>query len=141
MVIGILAVLKAGGAYLPIDPEYPTERIEYMLKDSNATICLTQSHLLGRVPSVEKAMNLNDQDVFTGDPANLKSLSSPDDLVYIIYTSGSTGNPKGVMIRHRGLVNYATWAQKVYMQGEQCDFPLYSSLSFDLTVTSIDFRK
>ena len=69
--------------------------------------------------------------------SNLDRISHSENLAYVIYTSGSTGNPKGAMITHQGLCNYIWWAKKVYLQGESLDFPLYSSISFDLTVTSI----
>ncbi len=137
MIIAILGILKARGAYLPIDPEYPEERIRYMIENSNTGLCLTQTNLLDRVNFVGEIIDLQDQTLYAGDDFDLEVINKPEDLVYIIYTSGSTGNPKGVMIEHRGLVNYVTWASKVYVQGEDCDFPLYSSLSFDLTVTSI----
>ncbi len=137
MIIAILGILKAGGAYLPIDPEYPEERIRYMIENSNTGLCLTQTNLLDRVNFVGEIIDLQDQTLYAGDDFDLEVINKPEDLVYIIYTSGSTGNPKGVMIEHRGLVNYVTWASKVYVQGQDCDFPLYSSLSFDLTVTSI----
>lgn len=136
-VIGILGIIKAGGAYLPIDPEYPDERIEYMLQNSKATLCLTQKSLVDEINLPIDLMVLDDPDLYSGDGSNLDSQNHPEDLVYIIYTSGSTGNPKGVMIKHQGLVNYATWASKMYVRGEKVDFPLYSSLSFDLTVTSL----
>ncbi len=137
MIIGILAILKAGGAYLPIDPEYPKERIEYMIEDSKLNILLTQKCLRDKVNSTGEVIEIEDDSIYTGDKFNLENIVNSDNLAYIIYTSGSTGKPKGVMIEHRGLVNYITWAKKMYLQGEKCDFPLYSSLSFDLTVTSI----
>ncbi|MCK4257388.1 MAG: amino acid adenylation domain-containing protein [Halanaerobiales bacterium] len=144
MIIGILSVLKAGGAYVPIDPEYPMSRIQFMLEDCNAKFLLNKSELLmTKSPLCEEVyflgniITLDDQKHYTGDDSNLENINQSDDLAYVIYTSGSTGKPKGVMIQHRGLTNYICWGQKVYIQGEKCDFPLYSSLSFDLTVTSI----
>ncbi|MCK4258406.1 MAG: amino acid adenylation domain-containing protein [Halanaerobiales bacterium] len=137
MIIGILGILKAGGGYLPIDSEYPESRIEFMLNDSHAEIVLLQNHLLGKVNFKGEKINISDKELLRGDSSNLEVINQSRDLAYMIYTSGSTGNPKGVMIEHRGVVNYITWAKKVYLQGESLDFPLYSSLSFDLTVTSI----
>ncbi|MCY9393355.1 amino acid adenylation domain-containing protein, partial [Bacillus haynesii] len=135
MVIGIMGILKAGGAYLPIDPDYPEERIKYMLEDSGAAIILVDHRQdLGTLH--QEAVELTGD--FSSYPAdNPEPASDGDSLAYIIYTSGSTGKPKGVMIRQSGLVNYITWAEHVYVQGEQLDFALYSSIAFDLTVTSI----
>lgn len=137
MVVGLLGILKAGGAYLPIDPEYPVERIRYILTNSQVNLLLTQSHYLESISFEGELIDLEDQQYYVGEQENLECLNTPNDLAYVIYTSGSTGQPKGVLIHHQGLVNYVTWASKVYLHGEKWNFPLYSSLSFDLTVTSI----
>lgn len=137
MVIGILGILKSGGAYLPIDPEYPSERIDYILKDSEAAVLLTDDFNDKIGDFSGKLVSINDKSIFTGDMNNLGIRSRPHHLVYVIYTSGSTGKPKGVMIEHGGLVNYIWWAKKSYVKSEDDTFALYSSLSFDLTVTSI----
>ncbi|WP_396278709.1 bacitracin non-ribosomal peptide synthetase BacC [Bacillus paralicheniformis] len=135
MVVGIMGILKAGGAYLPIDPDYPEERIKYMLEDSGAAIILVD-HKQDLGTLHQEAVELTGD--FSSYPAdNLELAGNTDSLAYIIYTSGSTGKPKGVMIRQRGLVNYITWAAREYVQGEQLDFALYSSIAFDLTVTSM----
>lgn len=136
-VIGILGILKAGGAYLPIDPEYPKERIEYMLSDSACNILLTNCKTENVCDFEGLIISLDDSELYRGDDPNPAPISKPEDLAYIIYTSGSTGKPKGVMIEHRGLVNYIWWAKKVYLRDENDTFALYSSFSFDLTVTSI----
>lgn len=136
-VIGILGILKAGGAYLPIDPEYPKDRIGYMLTDSACNILLTNCKTENVCEFEGLIIRLDDDGLYQGDDTNPAPISKPEDLVYVIYTSGSTGKPKGVMIEHRGLVNYIWWAKKVYLRDENDAFALYSSLSFDLTVTSI----
>ncbi|WP_313559736.1 non-ribosomal peptide synthetase, partial [Ruminiclostridium cellobioparum] len=138
-VIGVLGVLKAGGAYLPIDVAYPADRIKYMLEDSNARILLVDGGQLveSGCEKVTTVIDLRDESLYSGDGSNLRSHTDPYSLAYIIYTSGSTGQPKGVMVTHLGLMNYVYWANKVYVGGESMDFPLYSSISFDLTVTSI----
>jgi amino acid adenylation domain-containing protein/non-ribosomal peptide synthase protein (TIGR01720 family) len=135
-VIGILGILKAGGAYLPIDPGYPCDRISYMLEDSGSSILLVNMELPEGVSFSGETINLHNQSLYSGENSNLKEGNKPDDLVYVIYTSGSTGKPKGTMIEHQGLVNYIWWAKKMYVKNEEV-FPLYSSLAFDLTVTSI----
>lgn len=137
MVIGILGILKAGGAYLPIDCGYPSERISYMLKDSGSRILLTNLGLTNSAGFNGEIINLNNQSIYSGEVSNLEFANKPNDLVYVIYTSGSTGKPKGTMIEHQGLVNYIWWAKKMYVKNEDEVFPLYSSLAFDLTVTSI----
>ncbi|MFS0553781.1 non-ribosomal peptide synthase/polyketide synthase [Brevibacillus sp. 179-C9.3 HS] len=137
LIVAMMAVLKSGGAYLPIDPEYPLERIQYLLDDSQTTILLTQKHLQENIDFTGNILYLDNPSLYEGDSTNLDTVCTPDDLAYMIYTSGSTGNPKGAMITHQGLVNYIWWANKVYVEGEAVDFPLYSSISFDLTVTSI----
>lgn len=136
-VIALLAILKAGGAYLPIDSSYPISRIEYMLEDSAAKILLTNIELPNNISYSGKIVNLNDFSLYTGEEKNLDQKNKTNDLVYVIYTSGSTGKPKGTMIEHRGLVNYVWWARKIYIKSEDDVFALYSSLAFDLTITSI----
>lgn len=106
MIIGIMAVLKAGGCYLPIDPEYPEDRIDYMLQDSGVKILLTQDLLVSGLHYKGTVIDLNSTENYTAGRDNLNNISTPDNLAYIIYTSGSTGKPKAVMIEHKALVNY-----------------------------------
>lgn len=136
-VIGIFGIIKAGAAYLPVEPDYPDERISYMLEDSGCRILLTNLEVSDHIGFKGEIVSLHDPNIFTGPVLNLAAVNKPNDLVYVIYTSGSTGKPKGVMIEHRGLVNYIWWAKKMYVREEHEVFPLYSSLAFDLTVTSI----
>jgi amino acid adenylation domain-containing protein len=139
-VTAILAVLKAGAAYVPLEPAHPAARLSFIIEDAALPVILTQSQIVPRLPQSNAQVVCLDTDwsdisLHAGDdPART---STPEDLAYVIYTSGSTGEPKGVKIRHCSLVNYIWWAKDVYLQGEQLDFPLYSSLAFDLTVTSI----
>jgi surfactin family lipopeptide synthetase A len=139
MIVGILGILKAGGAYVPLDHDYPEKRVEFILKDSNAKVLLTAP--AARVKVKEEFIELID--ISKQLPSSTSTLTSPpgnvnsSNLAYVIYTSGTTGEPRGVMVEHRGLVNYICWAVKLYIKGEKVNFPLYSSLSFDLTVTSI----
>lgn len=137
LVVGIWAVIKAGAAYLPIDPDYPQERIEYILRDSGASHLLTHGSEWDRLSYEGAVIDLDDERMYEAEGSNLPAQGSADDLVYIIYTSGSTGNPKGTMIEHRGLVNYIWWASKTYLRASDEVFALYSSIAFDLTVTSI----
>jgi bacitracin synthase 3 len=134
MIVGILAILKSGGAYLPIDCEYPFERIDYMLKDSNAKILLTQSNLIKFDGLI---INLEKDDLYQGENSNLCRTNNPEDLAYIIYTSGSTGRPKGVMVPHRSLVNVLCELQKEYPLMENDVYLLKTTYTFDVSVTEL----
>lgn len=134
-VIGIMAILASGAAYLPIDPQSPPERIAFMLRDSRVNMILTQQKFNPSVaPLVKKVINFEDQEYIS--PASLPA-PSPQDLAYIIYTSGSTGQPKGAMITHRNAMNYLTWAINYYDLNQGSGSPLHSSIAFDLTITSL----
>ncbi|KNY26442.1 non-ribosomal peptide synthetase [Pseudobacteroides cellulosolvens] len=135
--IGILGILKSGGAYLPIDPEYPVERQNFIFEDSGISILLSNVGLKEGTEYHGLRIDLEDEKLYKGEGTNPKVISQPEDLAYVIYTSGSTGKPKGVMVEHRGLVNYIWWAKKMYVHNQDDVFALYSSLSFDLTVTSV----
>src|SRR5260370_14709389 len=109
MAVGILGILKSGAAYLPLDPEYPRERLAFMVDDARPALILTKSTLAdlfsGKTP---RAVLLDDDRARISEQstANLSNAPRPDDLAYVIYTSGSTGKPKGVMITHGNLSNY-----------------------------------
>ena len=146
VVCAILGVLKTGAAYVPVDPASPNERLAFMLQDiaegraGTLPVLVSHSRLVGNLPSGTAQVVTLDADCSSvgGYPvSNPPSPISPNSLAYVIYTSGSTGTPKGVMIEHRSLVNYIWWANKQYCRGERLAWPLFSSLAFDLTVTSI----
>ncbi|MBN2862730.1 MAG: amino acid adenylation domain-containing protein [Bacteroidales bacterium] len=104
MVIGMLAILKTGAAYVPIDPNYPDDRINYMLDDASISILLTQTAFVDKFALGREIVDLEDQKNYKGRASNLKIVNQPRDLAYVMYTSGSTGKPKGVMIEHRNVV-------------------------------------
>ncbi|MGQ3477164.1 amino acid adenylation domain-containing protein [Paenibacillus sp. TY11] len=137
MVVAVLAVLKAGGAYMPIDPTYPAERIQYMLKDSRAQWLLT--HLDVQVPTDYSGevlnVELSDYETKTGMD-NLLNINTAYDLAYMIYTSGSTGNPKGVMIEHQGLSNFLLAAPTLGIH-EDSRVLQFAPFSFDGSVAEI----
>ena len=138
-VVAILGVLKAGAAYVPLDPRHPKQRLSFVLADAKVSALLTQQKLTADLPETNAQVVAVDAEPWT-DAAHAVELdgeATPQDLAYVIYTSGSTGVPKGVKIQHRSLVNYIWWAAQVYLRGESLDCALYSSLAFDLTVTSI----
>jgi amino acid adenylation domain-containing protein len=140
MVIGILGILKAGASYVPMDPSYPSERLSFMLQDANVFVLLTQAHLLDSLPQHNgPRLSLDsDWDIIAKEKTdNPTSRVTPGNLAYVIYTSGSTGQPKGVMIPHRGLVNYLSWCTEAYEVAKGCGAPVHSSISFDLTITSL----
>jgi amino acid adenylation domain-containing protein len=116
MMVGILAVLKAGAAYVPLDPSYPPERLAFMLEDSGAKIVLSEARTAGCLPPHgSKMLFLDDETAFSGgSEANPVVYSTPGNLCYVIYTSGSTGKPKGVMGPHRGTVNRLQWMWTTY---------------------------
>ncbi|HEY0603314.1 MAG TPA: SDR family NAD(P)-dependent oxidoreductase, partial [Herpetosiphonaceae bacterium] len=136
--VALLAVLKAGAAYVPIDPGYPEERIQFMLADAQTPVVLTQQRLRERLPDTDaQILALDLDDCFQERDESVDSGVTPDNIAYIIYTSGSTGRPKGAMIPHRGLVNYLHWCAQAYGIAEGAGVPVHSSLGFDLTVTSL----
>jgi amino acid adenylation domain-containing protein len=140
MVVALLAVWKAGGAYVPLDPSYPVERLSFMIEDAKPLVVLTEEkcrHLFSAIG--DRAVSLDSEwsmfDLEISD--NLTPTAGPANLAYVMYTSGSTGKPKGAMITHRGLVNYLWWAIRTYAVEEGRSVPVHSSISFDLTVTSL----
>ncbi|HZF08651.1 MAG TPA: amino acid adenylation domain-containing protein [Thermoanaerobaculia bacterium] len=147
VVVGMLAVLEAGGAYLPLDPTYPRERLAFMLADSKARVLLIQEHLQGQVPALDCRVVLLDQRWESRWESRLESDAEigetpgvevpPDHLAYVLYTSGSTGQPKGVMVQHRAVARYLDWAVRAYGVETGRGASVHSSLAFDLTVTSL----
>lgn len=133
-VTAILAVLKTGAAYVPLDTDYPIERIAFMLADCAAPLIVTLAALRAKLPGDVQTLCLDRP--LPDEVARTEEASAGDDA-YVIYTSGSTGRPKGVVIRHANLSNYLCWARDYYLDGQALTWALFSSLSFDLTVTSI----
>ncbi|MBL0343532.1 MAG: enterobactin synthase subunit F [Bacteroidetes bacterium] len=141
MIVAILGILKAGGAYVPIDISYPSDRISYLISDSNAPIVITQKNLAGNIENGSAdVICFEDFNASKDQFSNLKPhvTVTPGNACYVIYTSGSTGKPKGVIVEHHTVVNYISWCNDYYFGTSPIgNFGLYSSLSFDLTVTSI----
>ncbi|MFC7443126.1 amino acid adenylation domain-containing protein [Laceyella putida] len=137
MIIGVLGVLKAGAAYLPIDPQYPLERIDYMLQDSRAAMLLTQTGLTVPVEWRERKLYLDRIAWEEGGIAVEGVESTPNHLAYVIYTSGSTGKPKGVMVEHRALVNLASWHVRRFEVTAQDRAMKYAGFGFDASVWEV----
>lgn len=133
MIIGIYSILKSGGAYLPIDPTLPSERIKYILEDSKAKILLTYH---GFSDTEIPVMDLAKESVWKGETDNLKCVNVPEDLAYIIYTSGTTGKPKGVGIEHHSISNFLQYSKVEYIT-KPAVAPLFTNYSFDLIIPSI----
>lgn len=137
MIVSILGVLKAGGAYLPLDPSYPQERLEFLLSDTQTPIVLTQQHLAEGL-STHKTICLDTDWETIAQESQINPVSRIEsaNLVYVIYTSGSTGKPKGVKVTHRNLVN-STIARINYYQEPVTNFLLLSSFAFDSSIVGI----
>ena len=137
MIIGILAILKAGGVYLPIDPDYPRERLDYILEDSQLDILLTNQKYIEKSGFKGETVIFEDPKIKARKNTNLNLCNTPEDLAYILYTSGSTGKPKGVMIEHRGVINTITDLQKRHPLVET-DIILQSTVfTFDASMKEI----
>lgn len=140
MIVAVLGVMKAGAAYLPVDPEYPPERMEFMLADSRATIVVTQSWLTEWLPdssAVRLEMDMAAEEL-SAEPADPPAeIADAHNLAYVIYTSGSTGTPKGVEIEHRGLVNRLQWDRETFPLGPGDTVIQHTSLSFDIATLEI----
>lgn len=140
LVIALLAVWKAGGAYVPLDPSYPKERLSFMVQDAQPLMVLTDAEYASTLTTAADGLICLDTEATAlsqESPANLAAINSTSDLAYVMYTSGSTGRPKGAMIAHRGLVNYLWWAMNTYPVEPGRAVPVHTSISFDLTVTSL----
>ncbi|UWF47514.1 non-ribosomal peptide synthase/polyketide synthase [Pseudomonas sp. N3-W] len=140
LVIALMAVLKAGGTYVPLDPDYPADRVAYMLEDSQAKVLLTQQALLAQLPQTGAQLLL----VEAGGQAfvecaadNLEPRGDSANLAYVIYTSGSTGKPKGVAIAHRNVQALIHWSREVYSEDDLQGVLASTSVCFDLSVWEI----
>lgn len=138
LVVGILGILKAGAAYVPLDANFPRKRVAYMLKDAEATAVVTQRHLVDAVPADNLA-------TFVLDDAPGNTVGAPPPAVgpvptspaYVIYTSGSTGRPKGVMVPHRTVQNFLTAMRIRFPMSEDDVLLSVSTVSFDISVLDI----
>ncbi|WP_152392877.1 type I polyketide synthase [Paenibacillus guangzhouensis] len=143
MLTAMLAVMKAGGAYMPVDPHYPGERIRYMLEDSGAELIFADSPRAGvqhGVPATLQVLDIADETLFSGgDDAHEAWTQDADDPMYVIYTSGSTGHPKGVMVPHRSFYNFGQSLRMFFdgNYGERDRCLSLTNISFDVSVAEL----
>jgi natural product biosynthesis luciferase-like monooxygenase protein/amino acid adenylation domain-containing protein len=140
MLVAMLATLKAGGAYLPLDPAYPSDRVAFMLEDSGAPVVLAQARLTSKLPATTATVVRVDADESSWaalDASDLSHEVKPHELAYVIYTSGSTGRPKGVMIEHRNVVNFFAGMDERVGADEPGTWLAVTSISFDISVLEL----
>ncbi|GHH24940.1 non-ribosomal peptide synthetase [Streptomyces rubradiris] len=133
----VYAVLKAGGAYLPVDPTLPANRVTYMLEHSGARVVIGDAAARRALPDTGVFVDVTEPGVLDGDAPAPEGGSGPDDLCYVIYTSGSTGRPKGVMLEHRAVVNRLVWMQRAYPLSDGDVILHKTPFTFDVSVWEI----
>ncbi|HSF40964.1 MAG TPA: amino acid adenylation domain-containing protein [Thermoanaerobaculia bacterium] len=135
LMVALLGVLKAGAAYVPFDPEYPEERLSYMISDARPQVLLTQEPLLARLPGAGVETICLDPGTGAGwSSGNLEEPGDDRQLAYVIYTSGSTGRPKGAMVHHRAIRNRLLWMQSAYRLTGADTVLQKTPFSFDVSV-------
>ncbi|MBA2582913.1 MAG: amino acid adenylation domain-containing protein, partial [Bacteroidetes bacterium] len=137
MMVAIWGILKSGAAYIPVDPAYPQDRIEYMLSDSEAEILVTSSALKHKVNFKGEVVDIADPEIKVESTGNVKRVNHPENLLYIIYTSGSTGKPKGVMIEHRNVLSFLPNLTEVYGFSQDDSILALTTLTFDISVLEL----
>ena len=137
-ITSILAILKIGATFIPIPAGLPSQRIAYILQDAECNLLITDSQLQEQAPTAISKLLLDQaKNKLSGYSISVRETAFDDDAIaYMIYTSGSTGNPKGVAIPHKALNNYLHWAKNEYSSNAPLVFPLFTSIGFDLTITS-----
>lgn len=135
--LGILGILKTGAGFLPIDPETPAGRINYMLNDSNCKLLLVKGEPGPGITFPGEIINLANSRAFASEPKNVENENDPSSVVYAIFTSGTTGKPKGVLLKNENLVNYVNWFTLTASLTETDRAILISSFAFDLGYTAI----
>lgn len=135
LVVALVGVLQSGAAYLPLDPEHPDERIAFSLADSGAVLVLTSPDLADRARTLGPEVATLDD--CRADASHTWNEPASTGLAYVLYTSGSTGRPKGVEVTHEGLADYLAWAVRNYAPDGPIRMPLFTSVAYDMSVTSI----
>lgn len=135
MLISIVAILKSGGAYLPIDHDYPKERIDYMLEDSNAKVLITEKEYINTISYKGEILDIHQEESYSKEISNIKRVKNTNDLAYIIYTSGTTGKPKGVMIGHNQIINFIQGICEKVNITDYRTMLCITTIAFDMAVT------
>ena len=140
LIVSLLAVMKTGAAYVPLDPHYPASRLQLILEDADVSSLVTTSVLREMLSAYAGAVVLLDADgaeIAAQTATPVQSGSTPADLAYVIFTSGSTGRPKGVEVPHRAVVNLMSWMAKELRMGAGDVFPALASFGFDMSVPEL----
>jgi amino acid adenylation domain-containing protein len=138
-IISVLAILKTGAAFIPVPSDQPVERVSFILQDSNCELVISNTILKQKIEKSDvKVITIETihQEVSNFSTKNLNKKIDSSSVAYLIYTSGSTGKPKGVYISQKALHNYLSWSEDAYKIDEPYIFPLFTSIGFDLTITS-----
>jgi amino acid adenylation domain-containing protein len=137
LIVALVACLKAGGAYLPIDLSYPAERVKFVIDDAQVPVLLSQTSLQDRLPQTDAVVLYVDQileESNDGHDANLDPVTDPDNLAYVIYTSGTTGNPKGSLVTHRNVLRLFAGTDDWFHFNKDDVWTLFHSCAFDFSV-------
>lgn len=139
-IVSIIAVMKLGGVFIPVSSDQPSERLKYILSNAKPSLVLTHSDLKSiaedvTIPTI--SLDVIEPDLIKEKTSDLGITPEKTDLAYILYTSGSTGKPKGVKIQQKALSNYLFWAKDYYEVDKNSVFPLFTSIGFDLTITTL----
>ncbi|GAA3932942.1 amino acid adenylation domain-containing protein [Chitinophaga oryziterrae] len=137
LVVVILAILKAGGTYVPVDPEYPLQRVQYMLNDAAASVIITSAELAGQLEDNIRYKIITTDDIPDQSFGIVSEGVNSDQLAYVIYTSGSTGNPKGVQIPHSNLVNFIYGMDHLLGLTREDHLLAITSISFDISILEL----
>ncbi|GAC1437037.1 MAG: hypothetical protein NVSMB58_28730 [Terriglobales bacterium] len=140
LIVAVMGILKSGGAYVPIDPAYPKERVKHILDDANTPILLTEQTLAAGLPATQAKTIYLDVDwpsIALEPTENPELITKPDNVAYVLFTSGSTGRPKGVALEHHSAATFVQWAQTVFTSEELSGVLFSTSICFDLSVFEI----
>ena len=137
MVVAMLGIWKANAAYVPLDPQYPEERLRFMLEDANARVVITEEILSEKVWGMDTAVLCFDRDreqIEAESREEINEAASSRQLAYLIYTSGSSGVPKGVMLAHKNAMSFVAWAKRTFTEEEFSGVLATTSICFDLSI-------